>query len=61
VVVDYLQLMTGRHGAENRQVEVSEISADSRSWPASSRFPSWPVQLSRGLEMRQDKRPCSPT
>ncbi len=26
VVIDYLQLMTGRHGSENRQVEVSEIS-----------------------------------
>ena len=26
VVVDYLQLMTGRTGAENRQVEVAEIS-----------------------------------
>src|SRR3984893_3105394 len=26
IVVDYLQLMSGRHNAENRQVEVSEIS-----------------------------------
>ena len=26
IVIDYLQLMTGRSNAENRQVEVSEIS-----------------------------------
>ena len=26
IVIDYLQLMTGRNAAENRQVEISEIS-----------------------------------
>ena len=26
IVIDYLQLMTGRSSAENRQVEVSELS-----------------------------------
>ncbi|MFA6243115.1 MAG: DnaB-like helicase C-terminal domain-containing protein, partial [Candidatus Hydrogenedentales bacterium] len=26
IVIDYLQLMTGRHRAENRQVEIAEIS-----------------------------------
>ena len=33
VVIDYLQLMTGRGRAENRQVEVSEISP----WPQDPR------------------------
>lgn len=60
VVVDYLQLMTGHHRsrAENRQVEVSEIS---RGLKVLARELDIPVlalsQLSRNLEMRQDKRP----
>lgn len=58
VVIDYLQLMTGRNRAESRQVEVSEIS---RGLKILARELNVPVialsQLSRSLEMRQDKRP----
>jgi replicative DNA helicase len=58
VIIDYLQLMTGRSRAENRQVEVSEMS---RALKILARELGCPVialsQLSRALETRQEKRP----
>jgi replicative DNA helicase len=58
VIIDYLQLMSSRGRAENRQVEVSEMS---RSLKILARELSCPIialsQLSRKLEERGDKRP----
>jgi len=58
IVIDYLQLMSGGGRAENRQLEVSEIS---RSLKVLARELEAPIvalsQLSRNLETRTDKRP----
>lgn len=58
IVIDYLQLMSGRGKIESRQQEISEIS---RSLKALARELSVPVvtlsQLSRAPEARSDHRP----
>ncbi|MDI6786115.1 MAG: replicative DNA helicase [bacterium] len=58
IIIDYLQLMQGRKGIENRQQEISEIS---RSLKALARELSIPIvalsQLSRAVEGRSDRRP----
>jgi replicative DNA helicase len=58
IVVDYLQLMQGRGGAERREQEISEIS---RSLKAMAKELDAPVialsQLNRKVEDRPNKRP----
>ena len=58
IIVDYIQLMTGPKGSENRQQEISQIS---RSLKALAKEIEVPVlglsQLSRAVESRSDRRP----
>ncbi|MBL7071068.1 MAG: replicative DNA helicase [Candidatus Omnitrophica bacterium] len=58
IVVDYLQLMQGPAGAENRQQEISEISRALKALARELRVPLIAVsQLSRAVEQRADHRP----
>ncbi|HWL43078.1 MAG TPA: replicative DNA helicase [Ilumatobacter sp.] len=58
VVIDYIQLMGGNGAAENRQLEVSEISRNLKILARELEVPIIALsQLSRNLEARADKRP----
>lgn len=58
IVIDYLQLMSGGGRAENRQLEVSEISRNLKVLARELEVPIMALsQLSRRLEERADKKP----
>jgi len=64
IIVDYLQLISGRHEDRfvNRYEQVSEISRSPKMLAEELQIPVLAVvQLSREAERRPGKRPTSPT
>jgi len=58
IVMDYLQLMQGPAGADNRQQEISEITRSLKSLARELSVPLIAIsQLSRAVEQRTDHRP----
>jgi replicative DNA helicase len=58
IVVDYLQLMKGREGSDNREQEISEISRSLKALAKELHIPVLAVaQLNRRPDTREDKRP----
>jgi replicative DNA helicase len=58
IIIDYLQLMRGRMGAERRDLEISEISRSLKILAKELELPVVALsQLNRKLEERSDKRP----
>lgn len=58
IVIDYLQLMNSGGRAENRQVEVSQISRDVKLLAKELEIPVVVMsQMNRGAEGREDKKP----
>ncbi len=58
IVIDYLQLMRSRSRAENRQQEITEISASLKALAKELNLPVVAIsQLSRATEQRENKEP----
>ncbi|WP_394781154.1 replicative DNA helicase [Undibacterium sp.] len=58
IIIDYLQLMSGNSGGENRATEISEISRNLKGLAKELQCPVIALsQLNRSLEQRPNKRP----
>jgi replicative DNA helicase len=58
IIIDYLQLMSGNSGSENRATEISEISRSLKGLAKELDCPLIALsQLNRSLEQRPNKRP----
>lgn len=58
IILDYMQMMRGSSGAENRQQEISEISRSLKGLARELRVPVIAIsQLSRAVESREGHRP----